>query len=203
MDDKNKNTATAPEGETDTATTDTAADTTTADTTTDSGTGKAKKSDVKRLKAEVEALTAALAEKDAALAEAEDKHLRLMAEYDNFRRRSKEEKGAVYSEAVSDAVTELLPLFDNLERAAKFTTGDAAGAAKGVEMILSSVPAILEKLGVTSFGEEGDSFDPNIHNAVMHEEDSSLGEGVITDVFQKGYRHGDRVIRFAMVKVVN
>lgn len=164
---------------------------------------KDKKKSDKKLKAEIESLKAEAEKKDAALAEAEDKHLRLMAEYDNFRRRSREEKDAVYSNAVSDAVSELLPLFDNLELAKKYTGDNAAEAAKGVEMILSSVPTILEKLGVTAFGEIGESFDPNIHNAVMHIDDENYGENEIIDVFQKGYKHGDRVIRFAMVRVAN
>ncbi len=164
-----------------------------------------KKSDKadKKLKSEIEALKAELSKKDAAIAEANDKHLRLMAEYDNFRRRSREEKDAVYSAAVADAVSELLPLFDNLELASKYTGDNAADAAKGVEMILSSVPAILEKLNVTSFGEAGDAFDPNIHNAVMHIEDENYGENEIVDVFQKGYKHGDKIVRFAVVRVAN
>lgn len=164
---------------------------------------KDKKKSDKKLKSELEALKADIEKKDAALAEADDKYLRLMAEYDNFRRRSREEKDAVYSNAVSDAVSELLPLFDNLELASKYTGDNAAEAAKGVEMILASVPAVLEKLNVTSFGETGEQFDPNIHNAVMHIDDENYGENEIVDVFQKGYKHGDRVIRFAMVRVAN
>ncbi len=164
---------------------------------------KDKKKSDKKLKAEIEALRAEIEKKDAAIAEADDKYLRLMAEYDNFRRRSREEKDAVYSNAVSDAVSELLPLFDNLELASKYTGDNAAEAAKGVEMILSSVPGILEKLNVTAFGEAGEQFDPNIHNAVMHVDDENYGENEIIDVFQKGYKHGDRVIRFAMVRVAN
>lgn len=164
---------------------------------------KNKKKSDKKLKSEIEALKAELEKKNAAIAEADDKYLRLMAEYDNFRRRSREEKDAVYSNAVSDAVSELLPLFDNLELASKYTGDNAAEAAKGVEMILASVPAVLEKLNVTAFGEVGEQFDPNIHNAVMHIDDDSHGENEIIDVFQKGYKHGDRVIRVAMVRVAN
>lgn len=159
--------------------------------------------ELRELKSELESAKAELASKNEALSAADDKYLRLMAEYDNFRRRSKEEKDAVYSAAVGDTVIELLPLFDNLELASKYTGADSDGAAKGVEMILSSIPAILEKIGVTAFGEPGDKFDPNIHNAVMHEEDDSLGENVVKEVFQKGYRHGDKIIRFAMVKAAN
>jgi len=162
-----------------------------------------KKSDSKKLKAEIEALSAEIEKKDAALAVADDKYLRLLAEYENFRRRSREEKDATYSAAIADAVSELLPLFDNLELAKKYTGDNAAEAAKGVEMILSSVPAILEKLNVTAFGETGEQFDPNVHNAVMHVDDENYGENEIIDVFQKGYKHGDRVIRFAMVRVAN
>lgn len=164
---------------------------------------KDKKKSDKKLKSEIEALKAEIEKKEAALSEADDKYLRLMAEYDNFRRRSREEKDATYSAAVSDAVSELLPLFDNLELASKYTGDNATEAAKGVEMILSSVPGILEKLNVTSFGTAGEKFDPNIHNAVMHVDDENYGENEIIDVFQKGYKHGDRVIRFAMVRVAN
>lgn len=164
---------------------------------------KRAKAELRELKSELESAKAELASKNEALSAADDKYLRLMAEYDNFRRRSKEEKDAVYSAAVGDTVIELLPLFDNLELASKYTGADSDGAAKGVEMILSSIPAILEKIGVTAFGEPGDTFDPNIHNAVMHEEDDSLGENVVKEVFQKGYRHGDKIIRFAMVKAAN
>ncbi len=164
---------------------------------------KRAKAELRELKSELESAKAELASKNEALSAADDKYLRLMAEYDNFRRRSKEEKDAVYSAAVGDTVIELLPLFDNLELASKYTGADSDGAAKGVEMILSSIPAILEKIGVTAFGEPGDKFDPNIHNAVIHEEDDSLGENVVKEVFQKGYRHGDKIIRFAMVKAAN
>lgn len=164
---------------------------------------KDKKKSDKKLKAEIEALSAEIAKKDEALKEADDKYLRLMAEYDNFRRRSREEKDATYSAAVADAVSELLPLFDNLELAKKYTGDNTSEAAKGVEMILGSVPAILEKLNVTAFGEVGEQFDPNIHNAVMHVDDENYGENEIIDVFQKGYKHGERVIRFAMVRVAN
>jgi len=126
-----------------------------------------------------------------------------LTEYDNFRRRSKEEKDAIYGNAVADTLTELLPLFDNLDLASKYTSDTSSEAAKGVEMILASVHGILEKLGVTAFGEVGETFDPAIHKAIMHVEDENLGENVIADVFQKGYRHGDKIIRFAMVRVAN
>lgn len=203
--EENKRTDPAAEENTgaDTADVKTAENAETASTADAAEDKKDKKKSDKKLKAELDALKTELEAKTAALAEADDKYLRLMAEYDNFRRRSREEKDAVYSAAVSDAVSELLPLFDNLELAAKYTGDNSSEAAKGVSMILASVPDILGKLNVSSFGEAGDSFDPNIHNAVMHTEDESLGEGVITDVFQKGYKHGDKIIRFATVKVAN
>lgn len=169
-------------------------------------TGKCKKSE-KKYKAEIELLRGELEEARAAAEEAakaaDDKYLRLVAEYDNFRRRSKEEKDAVYVNAVADTLAELLPLFDNLDLASKYTGDSSSEAAKGVEMILASVPGILEKLGVTAFGGAGEQFDPTIHNAVMHIDDENLGENVIVDVFQKGYRHGEKIIRFAMVRVAN
>lgn len=168
---------------------------------------KEDKKSEKKLKAEIDLLREELdiqkeAAEEAAKA-ADDKYLRLVAEYDNFRRRSKEEKDAVYVNAVADTLTELLPLFDNLDLASKYTSDTSSEAAKGVEMILASVPGILEKLGVTAFGEVGETFDPAIHNAIMHIEDENLGENVIADVFQKGYRHGEKIIRFAMVRVAN
>ena len=173
--------------------------------------GKSENKSEKKLKSEIELLRRELEElKEAhenemktAAGAAEDKYLRIVAEYDNFRRRSREEKDAVYSNAVSDTVSELLPLFDNLELASKYTGDNATEAARGVEMILSSVPGILEKIGVTAFGEAGEQFDPNIHNAVMHVDGENYGENEIVDVFQKGYKHGERVIRFAMVRVAN
>ncbi len=143
-------------------------------------------------------------ERDRLLAEAkerEDKYLRMAAEYENFRRRSREEKDATYGTALADTVAELLPIIDNLERAAGFEDGEKV--KEGLKMIATSVDAALSKLGVESFGKAGDKFDPNLHNAVMHEDDDTDREGEITDVFQKGYRRGGRIIRFAMVKTVN
>ncbi len=130
----------------------------------------------------------------------DDKYLRMAAEYDNFRRRSREERDAVYGTAMADTVLELLPIIDNLERASGF---DGEKVAEGLKMISASVASVLEKLGVEAFGAPGDTFDPNLHNAVMHEENEELGEGEITDVFQKGYKKGSRIIRFAMVKSAN
>lgn len=144
--------------------------------------------------AEVEALKAELAELN-------DKYLRMAAEYDNFRRRSREEKDGIYESAVADTVGELLPIIDNLERAAMYDDGEKV--KEGLVMTAKSVTAVFEKLGVEQFGAAGEVFDPNIHNAVLHVEDESLGEGKIVDVFQKGYKKGKRIIRFAMVKSAN
>lgn len=154
----------------------------------------AKQTEIDALKTEIESLKAEAKEKD-------DKYLRLAAEYDNFRRRSREEKEATYGAAIADTVSELLPIIDNLERAAAFDDGEKV--KEGLKMIASTVSSSLSKLGVEPFGEAGDKFDPNIHNAVMHDEDDSGRENEITDVFQKGYKKGNKVIRFAMVKTVN
>ena len=149
----------------------------------------------------VEDLTAKISELESLLAEKEDRFLRMAAEYENFRRRSKEEKDMTYTEAVSDTVSELLPIIDNLERATAFDDGDKV--KEGLVMIMKSVEAVLGKLNVESVGAVGDAFDPNLHNAVLHDEDPERGEGEIVDVFQKGYKRGNKIIRFAMVKTVN
>lgn len=130
-----------------------------------------------------------------------DKYLRMAAEYENFRRRSKEERDATYNNAMADTIKEILPIIDNLERAESFD--DAEKVKAGLVMISTSVKSVLEKLGVESYGKVGEQFDPNIHNAIMHDEDESLGENEIIDVFQKGYKKGTKIIRFAMVKSVN
>ena len=153
------------------------------------------------MSAKVLELEAKIAELEASLKEAEDRHLRMAAEYENFRRRSREEREGAYAAAVSDTVTELLPIIDNLERAEGFT--DADKVREGLVMINNSVDTVLAKLGIESFGAPGDTFDPNLHNAIMHDEDDTKGEGEITDVFQKGYKRGGKIIRFAMVKTVN
>lgn len=131
-----------------------------------------------------------------------DAHLRVAAEFDNFRKRTVKEKEASYGNGKSDAVAKFLPIYDNLERALKQETADAA-FKKGVEMTMTELVKILNGLGVEIFGEIGDSFDPNLHNAVMHTESEELGENVIAQVFQKGFKIGDKVVRFAMVQVAN
>ena len=131
-----------------------------------------------------------------------DAHLRIAAEYDNFRKRTVKEKDAAYGNGKADAVAKILPVYDNLERALNQPTEDAA-YKKGVEMTMTELVKILNGLGVEIFGAPGDSFDPNLHNAVMHTEDESLGENVIAQVFQKGFKVGDKIVRFAMVQVAN
>ena len=131
-----------------------------------------------------------------------DAHLRLAAEFDNFRKRTAKEKEASYGNGKADAVAELLPVYDNLERALNQPCEDAA-YKKGVELTMNELVKILTSLGVEIFGNVGDAFDPNLHNAVMHIENEELGENVIAQVFQKGFKIGDKVVRFAMVQVAN
>ena len=153
-----------------------------------------KKEAEKALLEEIEKLKEEIKEKD-------DRHLRMAAEYDNFRRRSREEKDATYEVAMSDTVSEFLAVIDNLERAAYYD--DATKVKEGLVMIAKSVESVFSKLGIEEVGRVGDKFDPNLHNAVMHVDDESYGEGEIIEVFQKGYKKGGRIIRFAMVKTAN
>ena len=131
-----------------------------------------------------------------------DAHLRVAAEFDNFRKRTVKEKEASYGNGKADAVAKMLPVYDNLERALNQQTEDAA-YKKGVEMTMAELVKIFTGLGVEIFGDVGDAFDPNLHNAVMHVENEELGENVIAQVFQKGFKIGDKVVRFAMVQVAN
>ena len=137
------------------------------------------------------------------LKDTKDQLLRTAAEYANYRARSAKEKEQTYSNAKGNVISEILPSIDNLERALAQDNSDYEALKKGVQMTLDGLMASLEKLGVEQCGEAGESFDPNYHNAVMHIEDEELGENVIVDVFQKGYKIGDRVIRPAMVKTAN
>ena len=141
-------------------------------------------------------------EQTAALAGEKDKYLRLAAEYDNYRKRSQKERESVYADAKADTVLQLLPVYDNLERALKAECSDAA-FYKGVEMIMDQLMGIFGKLGVEIIQAAGQNFDPALHNAVMHVEDESLGENVVAEEFQKGFTLNGKVIRFAMVKVAN
>ena len=137
----------------------------------------------------------------ATIKELEDKYLRMAAEYDNFRRRSREEKDAIYENAMADTVKELLPIIDNLDRAAGFTEGEKI--LEGLVLTAKATSEVFAKMGVEEYGKPGDIFDPNIHNAVFHVDDDAYGEGEIVEVFQKGYKKGKHIIRFAMVKTAN
>lgn len=136
------------------------------------------------------------------LTAAEDKYLRLAAEYDNFRKRTAKEKESIWADAKADTVTAFLSVYDNLERAVKQPCSDEA-YAKGVEMTLKGLKDVMTKLGIEEIPALGETFDANLHNAVMHVEDENVAENTIVDVFQSGFRLGDKVIRFAMVKVAN
>ena len=131
-----------------------------------------------------------------------DSFLRLAADYDNFRKRTLKEKEQSYGSGKADAILKLLPVYDNLERALSQNTEDAA-YKKGVEMTMTQLVSIFESMGVEIFGEKGDVFDPNLHNAVMHTEEEGAPENTITLVFQKGFKMGDKIVRFAMVQVAN
>jgi molecular chaperone GrpE len=163
----------------------------------------AEKKKVKKLESELADVKAELDKSRLALKEENEKYLRMLAEYDNFRRRTAKEKDGIYADAVVDTVKELLVVVDNLERAAQSTDGTecADAVVKGVEMTLKSALDALAKLGVSVI--ETKTFNPDFHNAVMHVEDEALGEGEIVEVYQKGYIKGDKVVRYAMVKVAN
>ena len=163
----------------------------------------ADKKKLKKLEAELAEVKAELDGARQTLKEENEKYLRMLAEYDNFRRRTAKEKDAIYADAVIDTVKDLLVVVDNLERAAQSTDGTecADAVVKGVEMTLKSALDTLAKLGVTVI--ETKTFNPDFHNAVMHVEDEAYGEGEIVEVYQKGYIKGDKVVRYAMVKVAN
>ena len=131
-----------------------------------------------------------------------DSYLRLAADYDNFRKRTIKEKEQSYGNGKADAIEKLLPVYDNLERALNQETKDEA-YKKGVEMTMTQLVGILTGLGIEIFGNVGETFDPNLHNAVMHNEDENLSENTISQVFQKGFKLGDKIVRFAMVQVAN
>ena len=139
---------------------------------------------------------------DPILAALNDKYLRICAEYDNFRKRSQKEKEALYKDVKAETLKSFLPVYDNLLRALAQPTEDAA-YAKGVEMIMAQFNTTMEKLGVEKIESLGQTFDPAFHNAVMHVDDEEKGENEIVEVFQEGFKMGDKVIRFAMVKVAN
>lgn len=136
------------------------------------------------------------------LLEANDKLLRTVAEYDNFRKRSQKEKEAIYSDSKTDVISKLLPVIDNFERAAA-ADSDLENYKKGIDMTVKQLLDVFSSLGVEAFGAEGEEFDPNIHNGVMHIDDENLGESVISQVYSKGYKMGEKIIRHATVIVAN
>lgn len=175
MEEKEKTTTTAPEEQQEAAAEET--------------------NELETLKAELEKLKK---EKD----ELNDRHLRTLAEYDNFRKRSQREKDAVYGDATADAVKKLLPILDSFDRASNYECPDAE-YKKGIDLIGNSIKEAFDQLGLKEIPALGEQFDPKFHNAVMHNDDPAYGENVITDVYRKGYTLGDKVIRFSMVVVAN
>lgn len=155
----------------------------------------------KKLEAEIEKLKKELDDEKKASEESNKKYLTMLAEYDNFRRRSAKEKESAYSDAYIDVLEKILPVLDNLERAAAYKDGESV--LHGLELTLKSFNEVLSKLGIKEIDAVGGKFDPNLHNAVMHVEDDEHGEGEVVEVLQKGYMCGDKVLRYAMVKVAN
>ena len=167
---------------------------------TEQKTKKSKRADKKN---EIEALKAEVEKLSSDIAAVKDTHLRTLAEYDNYRKRSAREKEATYGDAKANTLKQLLPVLDNFDRAAENKTEDIEVYRKGIEMTLTQLKEILKNLEVEAFGEVGDEFDPNIHSAVMTVENSDLPENSIAAVFEKGYKMGDRILRFATVQVTN
>ena len=165
------------------------------------GSGEGEEKKHKETKRELAALREKVSEIEKTLSEEKEKYLRMLAEYDNFRKRSQKEREGIYTDAVSDVVGQILPIADNLGRAGMYSDGEKV--AEGLRLTMNALNECLSKLGVTAFGVPGDKFDPNLHNAIMHEEDESKGDGEIVEVFQPGYKRGDKIIRYAMVKVAN
>lgn len=166
----------------------------------DAMSGEAKKETKKEKKSKASEKEAQLVKE---LEEQKDLYLRLRAEYDNFRKRSQKEKEDAHTLARASVVKEILPVLDNFERAAGNANASFEDYQKGMEMIQTQLVDTLKKIGVETFGERGEEFDPNMHNAVMHTEDDSLGENTVAQVFAKGYKLGNTVIRFAAVQVAN
>lgn len=159
----------------------------------------------KLLEKELEETKKRVAELSGELSDEKDKYLRMLAEYDNFRKRVQKEKESIYSDAVSDSVSVLLAVLDNLERAAAVdvSQSDAQSVVDGVKKILDQAGEVFAKLGVEEIPALGEQFNPEVHNAVMHGDSDEYGENVVSEVFLKGYRIGDKVIRHSMVKVEN
>lgn len=154
-------------------------------------------------KTEEETLEEKLAKAEEQVKEAQDKWLRQLAEFENFRKRTNQEKMGMYNNGVRDTVEKFLPVVDNFERAVAATEDKESSTYKGIEMILKQLLDVMKAIGVEEIPAEGEPFDPNVHSAVMHIEDEGCDENVVVEVFQKGYKHGDKVIRPAMVKVAN
>ena len=165
---------------------------------------RSEKKQAKKLEAALKETEKELEKTKAELAESNERYMRMLAEYDNYRKRTQKEKDSIYADAYSDAVKQILPIIDNLELAARQSAdADAAAILGGVEMILKTAVENLGKLNIKAFGEVGEAFDPNCHTAVFHIEDESLGENVIAEVLQKGYERDGRIIRYAVIKVAN
>lgn len=137
------------------------------------------------------------------LAVQKDKYMRLAAEYDNYRKRTANEKLSIYDDATAKAVTELLPVADSVRMALENLANADPEIVKGIELISNQLDKSFEKLKIESFGKIGDEFDPNLHNAISKVESEELGENTIAQVFQTGYKIGDKIIRHAMVQVAN
>lgn len=187
--------------ETKTAAKESAAEAATEEVKAEAQETEAKPDKASKLKSENKALTAENEKLKKELAETSDKYLRMLAEYDNFRRRTQKEKEGIYADAYESALSAVLPVADNLERAALCTDGESL--ADGVKMIIKQFSEALGKLGVEAYGARGDAFDPVVHNAVMQIEDEELGENTVAEVLQKGYKKGDKILRHAVVKVAN
>ena len=162
-----------------------------------------KPAEKKKKKKEPSAEAKALEKLQAEFDEHRQQYLRVLAEYDNFRKRTQAEKTAIYNNAVSDAVQAILPIADNIDRALSQENASAQDMYKGIEMIKAQIGATFEKLGIKEIGMVGETFDPNLHNAVAHTDDENFEENTISQVFQKGYILADRVVRHAMVQVAN
>ncbi len=156
----------------------------------------------KKSNKELEKKEKEIEELNAKLTEQNDKYLRLMAEYENYRKRTDKEKASRYSDAYVDALNLILPLVDNVDRAVSYATDDS-DLAKGVLLLKKQLDDVLTKAGVEEIKAEGEQFDPELHNAVMHEDDETLGENVVKTVLQKGYKRGDKILRYSMVVVAN
>ena len=146
-----------------------------------------------------------IAELEEALKDSEDKYLRMLAEYDNFKKRTQKEKESLYKDGIADSVANLLTVLDNLDRAAAVdvSQSDAQSVVDGVNKILEQAKEVFSKMGVEEIPAKGETFNPDFHNAVMHDENEEYGENIVSEVFLKGYKLGDKIIRHSMVKVAN